>query len=192
MSEEINMSPIEEVLLNCEEKMEKTVADTRAEMVNIRTGKPNPMILDKIIVDYYGAPTPLRQIANISSPDGQSLTIQPFDRTAIKNIEKAILKSDLGLNPNSDSVVIRINFPPLTEDRRKELVKQVKKHGEDFKVAIRNIRRDATDTVKKLKKTDNIPEDIVKDNEKEIQTLTDKYISLIERVVVDKEKEILE
>lgn len=192
MSEEINMSPIEEVLLNCEEKMEKTVADAKAEMVNIRTGKPNPMILDKIIVDYYGAPTPLRQIANVSSPDGQSLTIQPFDRTAIKNIEKAILKSDLGLNPNSDSVVIRINFPPLTEDRRKELVKQVKKHGEESKVAIRNIRRDATDTVKKMKKTDNIPEDIIKDNEKEIQTLTDKYISLIEKVVADKEKEILE
>jgi len=192
MSEEINMSPIEEVLLNCEEKMEKTISDVKTEMVSIRTGKPNPMILDKINVDYYGTPTPLRQIANVSSPDGQSLTIQPFDRTAIKNIEKAILKSDLGLNPNSDSVVIRINFPPLTEERRKELVKQVKKTGEDSKVAIRNIRRESTDTLKKLKKSDSIPEDIIKDNEKEIQTLTDKYVSQIEKVVADKEKEILE
>lgn len=186
------MSPAEEVLLNCEEKMEGSVSSCKSDMVNIRTGKPNPMLLDKISVNYYGAPTPLRQIANVSSPDGQSLVIQPFDRTAIKEIEKAILKSDLGITPNSDSVVIRINFPPLTEERRKELVKQVKKIGEDYKVAVRNIRREATDTIKKMKKTDNLPEDDVKYNSDEIQKLTDKYVEEVEKVIAEKEKEILE
>lgn len=186
------MSPAEEVLLNCEEKMESSIATCKADMVNIRTGKPNPMLLDKIIVTYYGTPTPLRQIANVSSPDGQSLVIQPYDRTALKDIEKAILKSDLGITPNNDSVVIRINFPPLTEERRKELVKQVKKIGEDYKVAIRNIRRDATETIKKMKKSENLPEDDVKFHSDEVQKLTDKFIVDIEKVITDKEKEILE
>ena len=186
------MSPAEEVLLNCEEKMEKTILEAKSEMVNIRTGKPNPMLLDKIIVDYYGTPTPLRQIANVSSPDGQSLVVQPYDRTALANIEKAILKSDLGITPNNDSVVIRMNFPPLTEDRRKELVKQIKKMGEDFKVAIRNVRRDSTETIKKLKKTDNLPEDDVKGYSEDIQKLTDKFVEQIDKVIAEKEKEILD
>jgi ribosome recycling factor len=185
------MSPAKEILAQCEEKMKKTITDARTEMNNIRTGKPNPMLLDKINVDYYGTPTPLRQIANVSSPDGQSLVIQPFDRTALTNIEKAILKSDLGLTPNNDAVVIRINFPPLTEERRKELVKQVKKNGEENKVAIRNVRRDATEAIKKLKKSDNLPEDEVKAKTDDIQKLTDKYIEQIERVVAEKEKEVL-
>lgn len=186
------MSPAEEILKSCEEKMKKTIFEAKAEMVNIRTGKPNPMLLDKITVDYYGTPTPLRQISNVSSPDGQSLVIQPYDRTALTNIEKAILKSDLGLTPNNDGVVIRINFPPLTEDRRKELVKQIKKMGEEFKVAIRNIRRDATETIKKMKKSDNLPEDEIKNKSDAIQKLTDKYIDEIDKVVTDKEKEILD
>lgn len=185
------MSPVQEIISQCEEKMKKTINDTKVEMNNIRTGKPNPMLLDKITVDYYGTPTPLRQISNVSSPDGQSLVIQPFDRTALGNIEKAILKSDLGLTPNNDSVVIRINFPPLTEERRKELVKQVKKHGEEFKVAIRNVRRDATETIKKMKKSDNLPEDEVKNKTDEVQKLTDKYIEQIDKIIADKEKEVL-
>lgn len=186
------MSPAEEVLLTCEEKMLKTISEAKTEMVNIRTGKPNPMLLDKISIDYYGTPTPLRQIANVSSPDGQSLVIQPYDRTALTNIEKAILKSNLGVTPNNDSVVIRINFPPLTEETRKELVKKIKKMGEDFKVAIRNVRRDATETIKKMKKSENLPEDEVKDNTDEVQKLTDKYIEEVDKIVADKEKEILE
>jgi ribosome recycling factor len=186
------MAPAEEILAQCEEKMKKSIVEAKNEMVSIRTGKPNPMLLDKISVDYYGTPTPLRQIANVSSPDGQSLVIQPYDRTALANIEKAILKSDLGLTPNNDSVVIRINFPPLTEERRKELVKQVKKIGEDYKVAIRNIRRDSTDAIKKLKKSDNLSEDEIKNKTSDIQKLTDKFIEQVDQVVDDKEKEILE
>lgn len=186
------MSPATEIIAQCEEKMKKTISEVKAEMVNIRTGKPNPMLLDKINVDYYGASTPLRQIANVTSPDGQSLVIQPFDRTALPNIEKAILKSDLGITPNNDAVVIRINFPPLTEERRKELVKQIKKQGEEFKVAVRNIRRDATEAIKKLKKSDNLSEDDVKSNTDQVQKLTDKYVEQIDKVVAEKEKEILE
>jgi ribosome recycling factor len=186
------MSPAEEIIIQCEEKMNKTISEAKGEMVGIRTGKPNPMLLDKVTVDYYGTPTPLRQIANVTSPDGQSLVIQPYDRTALSNIEKAILKSDLGLTPNTDAAVIRINFPPLTEERRKELVKQIKKLGEDFKVAIRNVRRDSTDAVKKLKKTENLSEDDIKYYSAEIQKLTDKYVEQIDKVITDKEKEILE
>lgn len=186
------MSPAEEIISQCEDKMKKSISEAKAEMVNIRTGKPNPMLLEKINIEYYGTMTPLRQIANVTSPDGQSLVIQPYDRTALASIEKAILKSDLGLTPNNDAVVIRINFPPLTEERRKELVKQIKKIGEEFKVAIRNIRRDSTEAVKKLKKSDNLPEDEVKDKSDAIQKLTDKYISQIEKVVDEKEIEILD
>lgn len=186
------MSPAEAILAQCEEKMKKSIVECKSEMINIRTGKPNPMLLDKITVDYYGTPTPLRQIANVTSPDGQSLVIQPYDKTALGSIEKAILKSDLGLTPNNDAIVIRINFPALTDDRRKELVKQVKKIGEDTKVAIRNIRRDSTESVKKLKKSDNLPEDEVKDKSDQIQKLTDKYTKEVEVVITDKEKEILE
>lgn len=186
------MSPVEEVITQCEEKMQKSIAECQNELVSIRTGKPNPKLLDKITVDYYGAATPLKQIGSISSPDGQSLVIQPFDKSALNDIEKAILKSDLGLTPNNDANVIRINFPPLTAERRKELVKQAKKVGESTKVAIRNVRRDATDAIKKLKKSDNLPEDVVKDKSDEVQKLTDKYIADVDKIVADKEKEILD
>ena len=186
------MSPVEDLMKQCEDKMKKTVAECNHELSNIRTGKPNPGLLDKIQVDYYGAPTPLKQIGSISSPDGQSLMIQPFDKTVLGAIEKAILKSDLGLTPNNDANVIRINFPPLTAERRKELSKLAKKFGEDCKIAIRNVRRDTTDTIKKLKKTDSLPEDVVKDKTEEVQRLTDKYITEIDKIVTEKEKEILD
>lgn len=185
------MQQADTIITQCEDKMKKTISETKAEMVNIRTGKPNPLLLDKVSVDYYGTATPLRQIANVTSPDGQSLVIQPFDRNALKDIEKAILKSDLGITPNNDGVVIRMNFPPLTEDRRKELVKHIKKLGEEFKVAIRNVRRDATETVKKMKKTENLPEDEVKAKADSIQKLTDKYIEQVDHIISEKEKEIL-
>jgi len=183
--------PANDLLKQGEEKMQKTIAETKKEFVNIRTGRANPMILDKINVEYYGAQTPLRQISNVSVQDGQTLVIQAFDKTAIGAIEKAILKSDLGVTPNNDGSNIRITFPALTEERRKELVKLVKKLGEDNKVAIRNIRRDITEHLKKIEKSENIPEDEVKKTQDLIQKLTDKYTKEIDTLVLEKEKEVL-
>ena len=183
--------PVDNMFNQGEEKMQKTIAETKREFSGIRTGRANPMILDKITVDYYGTPTPLRQISNISVQDGQTLVIQPYDKSAISAIEKAILKSDLGVNPNNDGQNVRITFPPLTEDRRKDLVKQVKKIGEDNKVAIRNIRRDMTDSLKKLEKSESLPEDEVKKHQEQIQKMTDKYTREIDTVVAEKEKEVL-
>lgn len=143
------------------------------------------------MVDYYGAPTPLRQMAQVSVAEGTTLVITPFDKTIIKEIEKAIVKAELGIAPNSDGIVVRLAFPPLTEDRRKQLSKDVKAMGENAKVAIRNVRRDMTDDVKKLEKSENMPEDAVKDAQAEVQKLTDKYIAIVDEVVVEKEKEVL-
>ena len=182
---------IDELLVSREEKMEKAVAALKKEFASIRTGRANPLILDKVVVDYYGVPTPLRQISQVGVQDGQTLVITPYDKTIIKEIEKAMIKAELGITPNSDGLVIRLTFPPLTEERRKEISKDVKKIAEEAKVAIRNIRRDLTDDVKKLEKSENLPEDVVKDGQDEIQKLTDKYVKIIDGVASEKEKEVL-
>lgn len=182
---------LEELFLFGEEKMEKAVNQLKREFGAIRSGRANPLILDKVVVDYYGAPTPLRQMSQVSVQDGTTLVISPYDKSAMKEIEKAIIKAEIGITPNSDGIVIRLPFPPLTEERRKEISKDVKKIGEEAKVAIRNIRRDMVDDLKKAEKADNLPEDVVKDNQEEIQKLTDKYVKIIENTVDEKEKEVL-
>ena len=170
-------------------KMTKTLNGFEAELSTIRAGRANPHILDKITVDYYGSPTPLQQVANVTVPEARMIQIQPWESSLIKEIEKAILTSDLGLNPNNDGKIIRLVLPELTEERRKELVKDVKKKGEGAKVASPNVRRDANDAFKKLTKQD-VSEDEVKDLENEVQKLTDKYIKDIEAAVDKKAKEI--
>lgn len=182
---------VDEIKNSGKEKMEKCVAQLKKELATVRTGRANPLILDKVMVDYYGAPTPLRQMAQVSVAEGTTLVITPFDKTIIKEIEKAIVKAELGIAPNSDGIVVRLAFPPLTEDRRKQLSKDVRAMGENAKVAIRNVRRDMTDDVKKLEKSENMPEDAVKDAQAEVQKLTDKYIAIVDEVVVEKEKEVL-
>ena len=173
-------------------KMQKTIEVVVSDFAGVRAGRANAAVLDKITVDYYGAPTPLNQVAAISSPDPRSLMIQPWDSTLLKAIEKAIQTSDLGINPQNDGKVIRLAFPQLTEERRKELTKQVKKYGEDAKVAVRNIRRDAMDYVKALKKKSEITEDDQKKAEKDLQDLTDKYIKKVDEACAVKEKELME
>ena len=182
---------LEELFLFGEEKMEKTVAQLQKEFGTIRSGRANPGILDRVMVEYYGAPTPLRQMSQVSVQDGTTLVITPYDKTGMKEIEKAIIKAEIGITPNSDGICIRLPFPPLTEDRRREIAKDVKKLGEDAKVAIRNIRRDMTDGLKKVEKGENLPEDMVKDNQDKIQKLTDKYTANIDSAVAVKEKEVM-
>lgn len=182
---------IEELFLFGEEKMEKAINQLKKEFGSIRSGRANPMILDKVLVDYYGVPTQLRQMSQVTVQDGTTLVISPYDKTIIKEIEKAIIKAEIGITPNSDGIVLRLAFPPLTEERRKEITKDVKKLGEESKVVIRNIRRDMVDDLKKLEKSENLPEDTVKDNQDEIQKLTDKYVKIIENSVEEKEKEVL-
>jgi len=182
---------LEELFLFGEEKMEKAINQLRREFGSIRSGRANPMILDKVMVDYYGAPTQLRQMSQVTVQDGTTLVISPYDKTAMKEIEKAIIKAEIGVPPNSDGIVIRLAFPPLTEERRKAITKDVRKIGEETKVALRNIRRDIVDDLKKLEKTENLPEDVVKDNQEEIQKLTDKYVRIVENAVDEKETEVL-
>src|SRR5574344_2064763 len=182
---------VDELFLNGEEKMEKGIHQMKKEFGSIRSGRANPMILDKVIVDYYGSPTPLRQMSQVSVQDGTTLVITPYDKSILKDIEKAIIKAEIGITPNSDGICIRLTFPPLTEERRREISKDVKKLGEDAKVAIRNIRRDMTDSLKKIEKNDNLPEDMVKDNQDKIQKLTDKYTANIDNAVAVKEKEVM-
>lgn len=174
-----------------EEKMQKSVEALLEDYKTIRAGRANPHILDKIRVDYYNTPTPLQQVANISVPEARIIQIQPWDASLIKEIEKAIIVSDLGLTPNNDGKVIRLVFPELTEDRRKELSKDVKKKGENAKVAIRNVRRDANDVFKKQNKANEISEDELKDAEDSIQKITDKYITEVDNCVDDKIKEVM-
>jgi ribosome recycling factor len=162
-----------------------------SEFGTIRAGRANPHVLDKIMVDYYGAPTPLQQVANISVPEPRMIQIQPWEASLVKAIEKAILTSDLGLNPTNDGKMIRLVFPELTEERRKELVKDVKKKGEAAKVAVRNIRRDGNDAFKKLKKGSEVSEDEIKDLEDDLQKVTDKYIKEVDKAIEVKSKEIL-
>ena len=182
---------LDELFVNGEEKMEKAIEQLNRECKTVRTGRANPNILDRVHVDYYGAPTPLRQMAQVTVQDGTTLVIAPFDKSILKEVEKALTKAELGVMPNNDGIVIRMIFPPLTEERRKETAKEVKKFGEESKVAIRNVRRDMTDALKKLEKSENLPEDVVKDNQDKIQKLTDKYTGKIESMVSEKEKEVL-
>ena len=174
-----------------ENKMSKTVDALKEDYVTIRAGRANPHILDKIKVDYYGTPTSLQQVANISVPEARMIQIQPWESSLIKEIEKAILVSDLGITPNNDGKVIRLIFPELTEDRRKELAKEVKKKGDNAKVAIRNVRRDANELFKKQNKAGEISDDELKGTEDDIQKLTDKYVGIIDAKVKKKTKEIL-
>ena len=183
---------IEEIKKQKNKKMDKCVQQLKKELATVRTGRANPLILDKVLVDYYGAPTGLRQLAQVSVSEGTTLVITPFDKTIIKEIEKAIVKAEIGITPNSDGMVIRLQFPPLTQDRRKELAKEVKAIGEEAKVAIRNVRRDSTDAVKKLEKTDNLPEDAVKDGQDQVQKITDKFVKIVDETVSAKEKEVME
>ncbi|MCR5793382.1 MAG: ribosome recycling factor [Lachnospiraceae bacterium] len=174
-----------------EEKMQKSLANLNDEYTNIRAGRANPHLLDKIQVDYYGTPTNLQSVANISVPEARIIQIQPWEANLVKDIEKAIIASDLGLTPSNDGKIIRIVFPELTEERRKELSKDVKKKAENAKVAVRNIRRDANDTFKKQNKSNEITEDELKQLEAETQKLTDKYVAQIDSAMDDKTKEIM-
>lgn len=181
---------MDERLQQYEDKMNKTVEHLQADYTTIRAGRANPHVLDKLKVDYYGTPTPIQQVGNITVPEARVIQIAPWEKSLIKAIEKAILTSDLGLNPSNDGSVIRLVFPELTEERRKELVKEVKKKGEDAKVAVRNIRRDGNDAFKKLAKQE-ISEDEIKQLEEKLQKNTDKFIKDIDTLIESKSKEIL-
>ena len=174
-----------------EEKMKKAVSYFEEELGTVRVGKASATVLDKVRVDYYGMPTPIRDIAQIKASDARTLTIQPWDKSTLKPIEKAILASDVGITPQNDGSVIRLSFPQLTEERRKELSKQVLKMGEDAKVAVRNIRRDAMDVCKAMKKKSEMTEDEQKQSEKSVQDLTDQYIKMVDAIVDKKSKEIM-
>ena len=180
-----------ENIKDIEGRMQKSVDNLKEEYVTIRAGRANPHILDRLRVDYYGTPTPIQQVANVSVPEARMIQIQPWEASLIKDIEKAILVSDLGLTPNNDGKTIRLVFPELTEDRRKELAKDIKKKGDNAKVAIRNIRRDANDAIKKENKAGDISDDEAKNSEDEIQKITDKYIAMIDSAIDEKTKEIL-
>ena len=182
---------MDERIQKYEEKMKKSLANLEEEYGAIRAGRANPRILDRIQVDYYGTPTAIQQVANVNVPEPRMIQIQPWEASMVKEIEKAILTSDLGINPTNDGKVIRLLFPELTEERRKELAKDVKKKGENAKVAIRNIRRDANDSFKKLSKSADVSEDEVKELEDGAQKMTDKYITEIDKAVEAKTKEIL-
>ena len=182
---------IKEIISREEARMDKTIESLKHEFANVRTGRAHTSLLDSVMVDYYGAPTPVNQVANVSAPDPRMILIAPWDKTMIGAIEKAILTSDLGLNPNNDGDSIRLAIPQLTEDRRKELVKVVSKKAEDAKVAIRNIRRDANDAIKKGEKAKTITEDVSKDGQDQVQKLTDKKIKLIDELRDTKEKDVM-
>ena len=182
---------LEEMFLFGEEKMEKALTQMKKEFASVRTGRANPAVLDKVIVDYYGVPTQLRQMSQVTVSEGTTLVITPYDKTILKDIEKAIIKAEIGVAPNSDGTCIRLNFPPLTEERRRETTKDVRKYGEDAKIAVRNIRRDMVDEIKKIEKTENLPADMVKDNQDKVQKLTDKYVGIIDSLVSEKEKEVM-
>lgn len=182
---------IKEVINTADEKMSKTIAVLKKELASMKAGRATPAMLDKIEAEYYGTSTPINQLGNISVPEPRILLIQPWDKGALKGIEKAIQKSDLGINPSNDGAVIRLVIPELTEETRKNLVKSVKKQGEETKVAIRSIRRDCNDKVKAIKKSEDLPEDEIKKTEDEVQKKTDNYIKEVDKMVELKEKEIM-
>ena len=180
-----------EIIEKAKNKMNKSIDFMLEEFATIRAGRANPGVLDKVKVDYYGAPTPVNQLAAVSVAEARILVISPYDKSILKQIEKAIQASDIGINPQNDGKIIRLNFPPLTEDRRKEIVKDVAKIAEGTKVQIRNVRRDAMDDLKKLKKDGELTEDDLKDAEKKAQKLTDKFIKMTEDIQSEKQKEIM-
>ena len=182
---------MQEKIKLCQEKMDKTINVLQDDYATIRAGRANPHVLDKIKVDYYGTPTPIQQVGNISVPEARMIMIAPWEKSLLKEIEKAINMSDLGINPTNDGTTVRLIFPELTEDRRKELVKEVKKKGEAAKVAVRNIRRDTVDAIKKMEKASEISEDDLKDGENKVQKLTDKEIEEIDKTIENKSKEIM-
>ncbi|HIW79821.1 MAG TPA: ribosome recycling factor [Candidatus Bilophila faecipullorum] len=182
----------ETVLLDSEERMEKAIATLEREFGRLRTGRASTNLVDNIKVDYYGTPTPISQLASVAVPDSRTITIQPWDRGAFGGVEKAILKSDLGLTPVNDGKIIRISIPPLTEERRKELGKVARKYGEEAKVAVRNVRRDANDQLKKLEKDKAISEDELKKATDDVQKLTDKFVAKVDEKCQAKEKEIMD
>ncbi len=182
---------MDERIVRYDEKMQKTMSNLGEEFGSIRAGRANPHVLDKLKVDYYGTPTGIQQVANVSVPEPRMLLIQPWEPSMVKAIEKAILTSDLGINPTNDGKVIRLMFPELTEERRKDLAKDIKKKGEGAKVAIRNIRRDANDSFKKLAKSSDVSEDEIKELNDKVQKMTDKYIAEVDKAVEGKTKEIL-
>ncbi len=181
-----------ELLKATEEKMRKSIDALEREYKAVRAGRANAGVLDRVTVDYYGVPTPVQQMAAVSVPEARTLLIQPWDKSTLKDIEKAILTSEIGINPQNDGTCIRLNFPPLTEERRKDIVKDIRKKGEDSKVAVRNQRRDALDKLKALKKGNSITEDDEANGEKKIQNLTDKFCKEIDELAAAKEKEIME
>ena len=183
---------MQQIISNCEERMKKCVASLEGEYQNLRTGRASTALFDKIKVDYYGAETPLNRVASLSVPEARLVVIQPWDKSLLPAIEKAIQKSELGLNPNNDGKLIRVNFPSLTEQRRKELAKQSKQMAEQSKVAVRNVRRDAMDDLKKKQKAGEISEDEQKEGETKIQKLTDNYVAEVQKIADAKEKEIME
>lgn len=183
---------MKEQLTLCSEKMNKTLQALRNEYASIRAGRANPAVLDKITVDYYGAPTPIQQMAAVSVPEARTLVIQPWDISTLKAIEKAIMVSDIGINPNNDGKIIRLQFPPLTEERRKEIVKKILKFAEEAKISVRSIRRDFMEKFKTMKKISEITEDDLKKCEKDVQDLTDKFCKDIDTVAKVKEKEIMD
>ena len=187
-----NFSDPQAVLLDAEERMNKAIASTQHELGTLRTGRANPSMLDRVSVDYYGTPTPVRQMANCSISEGTTVIIQPYDKSTLSAIERAIAKSDLGLTPNNDGSVIRLSIPALSTDRLKEICKLAAKLGEEGKVAIRNVRRDAMDDLNKLKKEANLPEDELKSLQDVIQKKTDAHIKELDKVVKEKEEEILQ
>ncbi len=183
---------MKKVIDDMKAKMEKSLDVLDSEYKKLRAGRANPAVLDKVSVDYYGAPTPINQLAVVNVPEARTLTVQPWDASTLKSIERAINEADIGINPQNDGKIIRLVFPPLTEERRKDLAKDVHKMGEDSKVAIRSIRRDAVDKLKNMKKNSEITEDDQKQGEKKIQDLTDKYCKQIDTMSADKTKEIME
>lgn len=183
---------MDNLIKNTEERMDKSIDALDRDYKSVRVGRANASVLDRINVDYYGSPTPIQQMAAISMPEPRTLMIKPWDASTLKEIEKAILLSDIGINPQNDGTAIRLNFPPLTEERRKEIVKEVKKMAEDSKVSVRNIRRDALEKLKGLKKNNEITEDDEKNGEKKIQNLTDKFCKEIDVLAAAKEKEVIE
>jgi len=183
---------VQDVIKSAAADMEKAAAGLKRELARIRTGRANAALLDEVRVDYYGTPSPLSQVGTIAIPEPRLITITPWERKLVPDIEKAILKADLGLNPSSDGTLIRVPIPALTEERRKEMVKQVKRHGEEHKITVRNIRRDANEALKKLEKNKEITEDALKLGEKEVQDLTDRMVKQIDDIVHAKEKDILE
>ena len=184
------MSDIKSILANMEDHMQKAITHLEVELNKIRAGKASPAMLDGVMVDYYGAMTPLSQVASINTPEARTLLIQPWEKSLIKNIEKAIIDSNLGLAPSNDGIMIRISVPPQSEDRRKDLLKRAKAEGEHAKVGIRNLRRDANDNIKKLQKA-GLPEDLAKDGEAKSQQITDDYITKVDKHLEAKEKDIM-